>query len=331
MLEKITKNKPLLIGGGLLFIVIVVLASRGGGGGTTVVSSGSNPADAQLQLAAMEIQAQQNAAQMQLALGSQQSQANIAMAQLQAGVEQYRIENENARAYAEINASQRLAELDLSTNERITMRSIESELSLARWQMDTTYNMQVAQQAFQLDYAENASQSNERIQAMQAQLVNNQVTANRDIAMANINANTAQTVIMTNAQADMLNSNLSFQSSLAATNANTQVRLAEIEAMETLELQRSNNRTKNSQSALGIVSKIALPLLSIFSDPRLKENVIFVGRTSEGLGVYDYNYIGSDANYTGFMADEVAAIAPYALGPVIDGYATIMPELLNAA
>lgn len=62
---------------------------------------------------------------------------------------------------------------------------------------------------------------------------------------------------------------------------------------------------------------------SIFSDRRLKTNIVPVGVEPDGLGVYDYDYVWGGERQRGVMADEVARIRPWALGPVVGGYATV--------
>lgn len=59
------------------------------------------------------------------------------------------------------------------------------------------------------------------------------------------------------------------------------------------------------------------------SDRRLKTNIVKLYERTDGLGVYTYNYINGKGPYKGVMADEVEKIMPDALGPVIDGYATV--------
>jgi len=59
------------------------------------------------------------------------------------------------------------------------------------------------------------------------------------------------------------------------------------------------------------------------SDPRLKTAIEKVGELEDGLGVYEYDYIWGGPRQRGVMADEVAELRPWALGPVIDGYATV--------
>ena len=58
-----------------------------------------------------------------------------------------------------------------------------------------------------------------------------------------------------------------------------------------------------------------------FSDRRLKSNIARVGEYGDGLGIYDYDMNGT--RQRGVMADEVAQLRPWALGPVIDGFATV--------
>lgn len=59
---------------------------------------------------------------------------------------------------------------------------------------------------------------------------------------------------------------------------------------------------------------------AIFSDLRLKSNIVKVGEEN-GLNVYEYDIFGRRER--GMLAYEVAWRAPDALGPVIEGYATV--------
>ena len=66
----------------------------------------------------------------------------------------------------------------------------------------------------------------------------------------------------------------------------------------------------------------SLGAAAIMSDRRLKTNIVKIGERPDGLGVYSYDYTwGTPA--IGVMADEVAALRPDALGPVIGGYQTV--------
>lgn len=67
-----------------------------------------------------------------------------------------------------------------------------------------------------------------------------------------------------------------------------------------------------------------------FSDRRLKKDISRVGKLANGVGVYQFKY-KNDLNtlHVGVMADEVERLAPEALGPVVDGYATVNYDKLE--
>lgn len=58
------------------------------------------------------------------------------------------------------------------------------------------------------------------------------------------------------------------------------------------------------------------------SDRRLKRNIKLLSRAKDGLGFYRWTY-RSGGNAEGVMADEVARLRPWALGPTVGGYATV--------
>lgn len=75
--------------------------------------------------------------------------------------------------------------------------------------------------------------------------------------------------------------------------------------------------SSSGKSSGGIVN-------SLFSDRRLKTNIKLLRRSADGLGVYSYEYTNEPGVVRiGVMADEVAVLRPEALGPVVDGYATV--------
>lgn len=59
--------------------------------------------------------------------------------------------------------------------------------------------------------------------------------------------------------------------------------------------------------------------LSLFSDRRLKENVVKIGETPSGTNIYSYTYKGSNVPQVGVMADEV----PHAISGEIGGYSVV--------
>lgn len=58
------------------------------------------------------------------------------------------------------------------------------------------------------------------------------------------------------------------------------------------------------------------------SDRRLKRTIELIGRLRDGLGIYRWVYVWGEKAH-GVMADEVARLRPWALGPTVDGYATV--------
>lgn len=69
-------------------------------------------------------------------------------------------------------------------------------------------------------------------------------------------------------------------------------------------------------SALGTIAMAAM----MFSDRRLKRNIIKIGATKGGLNVYSYNYVWSKQPQVGVMADEVEKVIPEAVHTHESGY-----------
>lgn len=90
--------------------------------------------------------------------------------------------------------------------------------------------------------------------------------------------------------------------------------------------------TEQSGALGGTIGK-ALSLIP--SDPRLKMNVEQIGSLSDGLNIYTYSYIWEDPEaapiHVGVMADEVADLRPWALGPEVDGFMTVDYSKLDEA
>lgn len=92
--------------------------------------------------------------------------------------------------------------------------------------------------------------------------------------------------------------------------------------------------TTQKQGVGGLLAQAAGTALSAYagSDERLKTNVEKVGALPDGLGIYEWDYLPiegqiaafmPEGRQTGVMAHEVAELRPWALGPVIEGYATV--------
>lgn len=61
---------------------------------------------------------------------------------------------------------------------------------------------------------------------------------------------------------------------------------------------------------------------SIFSDIRLKKNITRVGTRTDGLGVYEFEYVWGGGRQVGLMAQEVLGVYPDAVGES-GGYLTV--------
>lgn len=81
--------------------------------------------------------------------------------------------------------------------------------------------------------------------------------------------------------------------------------------------------TGGRPSTLGSIASAAGGIASIFSDRRLKRDIIKIGEEADGLGIYEFRYLTSIKRVVGVMADEIAKLRPHALGPKIEGYATV--------
>lgn len=95
--------------------------------------------------------------------------------------------------------------------------------------------------------------------------------------------------------------------------------------------QSQSTGSSSSRSYEGIGKFIGQVAAGVYaSDIRLKENIKKIAKLDNGLGVYNYNYIGDDTLWIGVMAQEVEAIMPEALGPrTPDGYMTVNYDKIN--
>lgn len=100
---------------------------------------------------------------------------------------------------------------------------------------------------------------------------------------------------------------------------NGAVQQQQIQANTILGVTKSNNKQKTIGGILGAVGGIA----SIFSDQRLKENIRYLGENKRGIGVYEFNYKGSDKIRRGYIAQDVARKRPDLVHMDKSGYAKV--------
>ena len=65
------------------------------------------------------------------------------------------------------------------------------------------------------------------------------------------------------------------------------------------------------------------------SDIRLKHDIVLLGYLNDGLGLYRFSYNGSNTQYVGVVAQEVAQVAPQAVTRGRDGYLRVYYDKLG--
>jgi len=132
-----------------------------------------------------------------------------------------------------------------------------------------------------------------------------------------------------------LNSNIQTQAGLGATAAGLPMNdaLALAQALGGLWGNSTTTKTSGGLGQMLLQAGGAAAGAFAASDPALKRNIKRVGQRPDGLGIYAFDYIDApneqiavfmpQGRQVGVMADEVAALRPDALGPVIDGYQTV--------
>lgn len=83
---------------------------------------------------------------------------------------------------------------------------------------------------------------------------------------------------------------------------------------------QTGTSTGGSPSTAGTIASV---VGSIFSDRRLKRDIVLLDRAADGLGLYAFRMVDETTRRIGVMADEVARLRPWALGPVVGGFATV--------
>lgn len=86
---------------------------------------------------------------------------------------------------------------------------------------------------------------------------------------------------------------------------------------------QKSTSTGGGPSTAGSIASAIGGIASIFSDRRLKTDIEKLDELEDGLGLYAFRYIGTAIKRVGVMADEVAKLRPWALGPKIAGFSTV--------
>lgn len=85
----------------------------------------------------------------------------------------------------------------------------------------------------------------------------------------------------------------------------------------------TSTNTGGGPSTLGSIAGTIGGIASIFSDRKTKKDIELLSRFEDGLGIYRFRYLDDDELRIGVMADEVEAIRPWALGPMVGPFQTV--------
>ena len=88
----------------------------------------------------------------------------------------------------------------------------------------------------------------------------------------------------------------------------------------------------NAQESAGLMGGLGMlggAAIGNWSDIRLKENIVAVGKYENGLVKYEFNYIGDDVRYRGVMAQDVKQTFPDAVHEGEDGMLSVDYAMLG--
>ncbi len=84
-------------------------------------------------------------------------------------------------------------------------------------------------------------------------------------------------------------------------------------------IQQAGQTQGTKSSKLGNALSIAGTAASIFSDKRLKQDIVLSGE-KDGIKLYDFSYLGGETRYRGVMADEIEKDYPDAVSVADNGF-----------
>lgn len=128
----------------------------------------------------------------------------------------------------------------------------------------------------------------------------------RDLTLANYQNQLALATNQSNLQLGLAGIQAETTMFTVGTNADLQSTLAQLQSDTTLGLANIQSGTARRQSNNNLIGSIAGGIIGLFSDVRLKENIVAEGFRDDGIAVYSWNYIGSPERHIGVMANEVA-------------------------
>lgn len=303
------KKRPLLTGAIVLigaFALFLALKGRGGSGSVVVTQGGPDPAQVQagLQAQAMQFQANQQVAAQNFQLAQQQMAINgqLSIAGLQAQLEDKRSERDTATA-------QHLADLQA----QVQVTGINAQV--AQTQIGANVQQQIAAFGAQVQMAGIQAQERIGLATVQVQQTSadaaayfQRAQADNIMGLATLQAQTEQLGIQRNAEVAM-NTNWS-QVAIADKMAILGTNQANAQAAAQMAAAKASKPGTNWG---GILTGVASIAGLFFSDARMKTDVKLVAKRTDGTGVYDYRFVGSNIVRRGALAQEQAIVRPWAV------------------
>lgn len=189
-------KKPAFIGGAVvLFLFVLFMLNRGassGSGGTQYVDAGPSPAQLQAQtaLALAQIDAGKVAGQTaaQVAIAREQLATDLAKGSLQADLSKYLADKQAATDTLNLTVNANIAAANTAAQVATTKYLGDLTAQTTKFQLDQAERIQANNNAFQLDFAEQAYASQTQQALIAANLTQSQIAANRDVTLSVLTA-----------------------------------------------------------------------------------------------------------------------------------------------
>jgi hypothetical protein len=87
---------------------------------------------------------------------------------------------------------------------------------------------------------------------------------------------------------------------------------------------------KGGKGGIGSIIGGAATVAMAFSDDRLKEDILLIGRREDGIGIYQFRYLGDGLIYMGVLASEVERLKPDAVWKDERGFRHVDYQMIQA-
>jgi len=229
------------------------------------------------------------------------------------------------------------------TQAQITAKRDEIQGSLSLNAQENAYNMTrdkleaevaLSGQAYQYQIEAGSTAGSISIANISAQLGALQTVTSARVAESTTAAQVDIQRLLTDAQITVVESNNQATTEIARINAMTQQLMSTNQSQVTIQQsadqkdailgisdnQRRLGEVQSSNQMWGsMINGVTSAIGSVFSDSRMKENIVRVGMKN-GFPLYEFNYYGDTQRYRGVMAEDVQAKRPDAIINGSDGF-----------